>query len=110
MAAGKHQPSFGIHPGDDALVGEAVIAVILHADDQVFVNLDADNFSRPDDFLVMAISSGEGSRSLEGWLWARIIAAALAKMRASALHEDGLERMTGHPRRRYSARSSRSWH
>ena len=41
---------FGIHPGDDALVGETVIAVIVHVDDQVFVDLDADDFSRPDDF------------------------------------------------------------
>jgi hypothetical protein len=42
---------FGIHPADDALIGKAVISVILHADDQVFVNLDAHNFSRSDDFL-----------------------------------------------------------
>ena len=37
---------FGIHSGYEALIGETVIAVIFHADDQVFVDLDADNFSR----------------------------------------------------------------
>ena len=42
---------FGIHPGNDALVGEAVIPVIVHVDDEMFVNLNSDNFSRPDDFI-----------------------------------------------------------
>jgi hypothetical protein len=41
---------FGIHPGDDALVGETVIPGIVHVDDQVFVDLDADDSGRADNF------------------------------------------------------------
>jgi hypothetical protein len=58
-AGGEMLADFGIHPGDDALVGETVIAVIFHADDQVFVDLNADDFGRAwMIFLVMVMSSG----------------------------------------------------
>ena len=50
----RNSADFGIHPVDDALVGETVIAGIVHVDDEMLVDLDANNFRRPNDF------SGDG--------------------------------------------------
>jgi hypothetical protein len=50
-AGGEMSADLGIHPGDDALVCETVIPVIVHVDDQVFVDLNTYNFGRADDFL-----------------------------------------------------------
>ena len=51
LPGGKCQPSSAIHPSDDALVGKTVVTVIIHADNDMLVDFDPNNFRRPDDFL-----------------------------------------------------------
>ena len=58
---GGSSADFRIHLADKTLISETEITVILHVDDQVFVDLDADNFSSLDDFI------GDGD-VIRGWL------------------------------------------
>jgi hypothetical protein len=74
------------------------------------MNLDADNFSRPDDFLGDGDVIGEGSRSLEGWLWAKIIAAELAKMAGFRTSRGWTGADDRAPTDTIFSRSFRSWH
>jgi hypothetical protein len=48
MKAGSTE--FGIHPGDNTLVGKTEIQIFVYADNQVFVDLNTDNGGRPDNF------------------------------------------------------------
>jgi hypothetical protein len=46
MKAGSAE--FGIHSGNNTLVRETVVPILVHADNQVFVYLDTDYGCRPD--------------------------------------------------------------